>query len=410
MMADRTVGKILVGAIALACCLVSLFVGWVEFWSEIVSVILAVVLLMALAGGFLRWYYARKQFLLKVHAEREELTTLATNARDSARYLVERVFPRKLVIDSNIWMDPEADAFFVGLESLLASTGKILEIPAEQYEEIQRIKDRTNFGEPANTRARLAQGRIERLQAVGCLRIPSVSLVARPGAYVDPLLIQIAVEAASTGERLTLMTDDRDVRIRAREHMRGRPYESEVFIASWQDVKNAVTWVRAAQSRGLTWPSFAGNVTSAVPLPPAFWEHCLGTLRLPQVTRFLRRWLGPRSSRLPARSWPRRALSTAVTLLLVATVVHLLLEPWLARSCADSQIQKSLVLDRVPHEVTRGLIFKETVIEYGWEYVDGYRLIPHQRPYLVWRIEGVITVVVAGTMEMLVRRRRVPHR
>jgi hypothetical protein len=400
-MPEELIIIVLIAIVALLIYLIYLLAVWVwTFLAEVLSVILIIVLCVAFIGGFRRWRRFQKDRQTSIEAERQEIRQLAANATESARYLMQYLSPRqRLVIDSSIWMDDGSSDFFQGLVALLQATGTVLVMPAAQYEEIEAIKGRTKFGEPKNALARMAQIRIERFQAAGCLQIPKIAIIFRPGEYVDPLLIQMAVQAANDGGYLTLVTHDRDMRIRCREHLRGRPHETTVYICEGKDVNHAVIWVQQALTRGLSWPRF-DNLDSVLTVRalPAHWECCLAAIGLSGFAEGLKRfvpWLRTTGASKEMPVW-MRILRMIVTAAVVAAVIHIVCVPWLKWAFTGNVTQVTREQRAVPHEVTRGIIFKETVIEYSWESFD----VSHTSTVLhmswVWTIESIMTVVVVG--------------
>ena len=74
----------------------------------------------------------------------------------------------RLIIDSNIWMDPSDDVLLDALDEVLLSKGKPFEIAARQFDEIVKIKS-AGYDNLKSHRARHALARIERYQRAGRL-------------------------------------------------------------------------------------------------------------------------------------------------------------------------------------------------------------------------------------------------
>ena len=77
--------------------------------------------------------------------------------------------------------------------------------------------------------SRVAIGRIEELQKLGLLRIENITLKAQ-NAYADSLIIQGAIEAVKTGRNTTVVTNDKELRIRLRQHL------TDTGLDNWQIV------------------------------------------------------------------------------------------------------------------------------------------------------------------------------
>ena len=124
-----------------------------------------------------------------------------------------------LVIDSNIWMNEAYDAFFQTLNVLCKQVSYKLILFGVQIDEISNIKKATNYGDERNKRSRIAINRIESLQKAGLLTIQPISLDAELGAYADPLLVKILSTESRKGVKCTFISDDKELRIRLREHL-----------------------------------------------------------------------------------------------------------------------------------------------------------------------------------------------
>lgn len=124
-----------------------------------------------------------------------------------------------LVIDSNIWMNEAYDAVFLTLNVLCKQMSYKLVLFGVQFDEISNIKKATNYGDERNKRSRIAINRIESLQKEGLLTIQPISLDAERGAYADPLLVKILSTESRKGVKCTFISDDKELRIRVREHL-----------------------------------------------------------------------------------------------------------------------------------------------------------------------------------------------
>jgi len=130
---------------------------------------------------------------------------------------IEQLVQRTAILDSNIWMNPELDAFFRRLRTRLNESSRTLTLFGPQFDEMCNIKDREPFASKKGRLARLALSRIETLQELGMLRVDPLVLQADPKAYADPLILILIHQLTSKGEDVHFVSDDRELRIRVRE-------------------------------------------------------------------------------------------------------------------------------------------------------------------------------------------------
>lgn len=123
-----------------------------------------------------------------------------------------------LVIDSNIWMNEKYESFFHCLRYVCLNRHKI-ELFGVQFDEITNIKKSTNFGDERNRRARIAIERIETLQEEGSLTITPITMDASRRAYADPTIVKILAQKSEEGLRCTFISDDKELRVRVRQHL-----------------------------------------------------------------------------------------------------------------------------------------------------------------------------------------------
>lgn len=124
-----------------------------------------------------------------------------------------------VLVDSNIWMNYQYDDLFRSLSQLLISSSGVLEIPAEQFDEIVNLKN-LPFDNPKSKRARRALSVIEDFQNKNVLKIVPMGLDTKKGAYADPKILKILIAASKTHSSVTFISDDRELRIRANQLVR----------------------------------------------------------------------------------------------------------------------------------------------------------------------------------------------
>jgi hypothetical protein len=148
--------------------------------------------------------------------------SISRSFKKSMMFLRENLFLDCLIIDSNIWMDdrPEYENFMSVFRFLLKSFSICYIFYGPQFEEICIIKKRTEYGEWANQRSRAAIKRIEILSKENLLEITPVNFELEYPGHVDPLLIKLLLMDAKKGKSVALLSNDIELRIRAREKLK----------------------------------------------------------------------------------------------------------------------------------------------------------------------------------------------
>jgi hypothetical protein len=165
-----------------------------------------------------------------------------------SQYTIENIIKEYdyICIDSNIWMngEKEYEKFFIALYHVLQQQGKAFTLHGPQFDEICNIKRKTQYGEKKNARSRTAIDRIDQFQAYGLLNIIPIQIEPVPGVYADPLIIQLLLKVGKKDNKVCLITDDKELRIRARQVLNdnkisnlvlGIPsiiYQSKLFTSS----------------------------------------------------------------------------------------------------------------------------------------------------------------------------------
>lgn len=120
-----------------------------------------------------------------------------------------------LIIDSNVWMSDGYNALFNAMFSILPHAEKKITLDGVQYDEIFNLKRKHAYETRQGKGARLALNRIEKFQGAGLLPIENVSTNPHAGAFADPRILEIIKAASGRQQRSILITDDKDLRIRA---------------------------------------------------------------------------------------------------------------------------------------------------------------------------------------------------
>jgi hypothetical protein len=152
--------------------------------------------------------------------EAEDL--LRDSFNHSIKYLKGNFFRECLIIDSNIWMNsaPEYKKFMSIFRYLLRRFKVHYKFYGPQFEEIINIKKRTSFDDPRNRRSRVAISRIDELSKENLLSITPINFEFKHPGHVDPLLVKLLLMSATKGESVTLVSNDNELRVRAREKLK----------------------------------------------------------------------------------------------------------------------------------------------------------------------------------------------
>lgn len=148
---------------------------------------------------------------------RREKAALKAQQAEAGKRLREIILADKVIIDSNIWMNEDHDLFFKFLADSFSTANRVVEVYGAQFDEICNIKHRGSYRDPRGKRARLAINRIEGLQTRKLLRIAPVTLESRAGAHADPVILNLLAATNRQPCSLSLVTDDKELRVRARE-------------------------------------------------------------------------------------------------------------------------------------------------------------------------------------------------
>jgi hypothetical protein len=170
--------------------------------------------------------------LEKEEQEKERLRILTRNKNmilEINSYFEKYVLKDSIIIDSNIWMNPDYKNFFITLREQLKSNNNKIVLYGPQFDEICNIKKRTHFGNEVNFRARLAITRIEESQLNERLIIKPLTIDAVRGAYADPVIITMILKLLDNNENVVLISDDKELRIRMRGLAENKKYNCVVI-------------------------------------------------------------------------------------------------------------------------------------------------------------------------------------
>ena len=161
----------------------------------------------------------------KKENKRQQEETINNLRTEIAGLLTESLF-----IDSNIWMMDDEKWFKVSpavfhdsqylfsdiLPRVCREKDYVIMLPSWQFDEICNVNNKSKYDDVSGRNSRIAIGRIEELQKEGLLRIENITLNAER-AYADPLIIEEAIKAVKAGRNSTVVTNDKELRIRLRQ-------------------------------------------------------------------------------------------------------------------------------------------------------------------------------------------------
>jgi hypothetical protein len=153
----------------------------------------------------------RKSDERRLQQEENEQTILEINS-----YFEKYILKDTILLDSNIWMNPDYESFFITLREQLKNQDKKLVLYGPQFDEICNIKKRTGYRTIQNRLSRLAINRIEEFQINNLLKIKPLTIDAEKRAYADPLIIKMVLGLLDNNEKVVFISDDKELRIRMR--------------------------------------------------------------------------------------------------------------------------------------------------------------------------------------------------
>lgn len=227
-------GEVIWGWI-IGLCIVAAFIYWIviPYWTWILGVAFIIGAIWGLVS-YLRKRAAKIALTAHKEKQKEDEQLRRQQIIASADIFLPSFFQmlrQCIVIDSNIWMNENYEDFFSVLNWACRKQGYVLALFGPQFDEITNIKKNTAFGEDKNKRARLAINRIETFQKQNMLNIHPVTLDSKPGAYADPLIVKLLASQAKQGIDCTFISDDKELRIRVRQHL------SDQATGKWEIVE-----------------------------------------------------------------------------------------------------------------------------------------------------------------------------
>lgn len=141
-----------------------------------------------------------------------------------------------LLLDTCVWENAEYSDLFDTLQSMCVEQNRKISILREVYLEI--INHGNTEDAEAQARSRAAKRFIERLITNDCVNIEddAISNTEKHNqVYADPAMLKFALTCAEKGSECTIITDDRDLRIRIKSQL-NKIKSSSVKIYSVDDL------------------------------------------------------------------------------------------------------------------------------------------------------------------------------
>jgi hypothetical protein len=153
--------------------------------------------------------------------EHEDKLSKAKDEIADFEKLWKKRFESLLLVDSNIWMNRDYDDFFKELEWVMQKFLSSIKMSSVQFDEIINLKN-LSYDNPKSKLARCALSRIEYFQNINLIEIIPMGMDAKKSAYADPDIIEILIDSLSKYSAMTLVSDDRELRIRANQIMKDK--------------------------------------------------------------------------------------------------------------------------------------------------------------------------------------------
>lgn len=187
----------------------------------------ALVILASAATAAGAWL-VKKNRGQKIAKLKTELSTCLREIEARSKYFEDLFSADYFVLDSNVWMDPEADTLFYLLRAEANRYQGRISVLESQVKEIDRQKKPAkNSGlahnEGKHGRARHALKRIEEFGKAGQIRMLDDTSIAAGRTHVDEIFIDYFLRGVSVNETVRFVSDDRGLRILSSKVEAARP-------------------------------------------------------------------------------------------------------------------------------------------------------------------------------------------
>lgn len=139
-----------------------------------------------------------------------------------------------LILDSNVLMDRTQRTGFECLGSMLRRRSMQWLVPETQLNELEKLKGRYHHRSGTGRGARFALMRVEEFLGAGYIDICPIK-PRQPATFADPVFIDMLYDAVHDGRRLTIVSQDRALRIRLRARSRELGACKAIRVLTWHD-------------------------------------------------------------------------------------------------------------------------------------------------------------------------------
>ncbi len=193
---------------------------------------LIIIVLWALANHFILYllydYKYENEWIEKIRKEEEEREDIRvqeigfwefeehglTYSFQESMQKIAQMFFCPIIVDTNIWVDVKLDAFWESLRLGCMNSHSRIIIPPSVYDEI--VKFKTNDDKSKRYLGRIGLKRIELFMNCDLLSMSNLSKIPNSSPYADADIISLSQSLARQNEKVFLITNDKDLRIRIR--------------------------------------------------------------------------------------------------------------------------------------------------------------------------------------------------
>lgn len=173
-------------------------------------------------------------------AEEKELKVLSSvKGIEEFEQSWEKRLTSLIIVDSNIWMQQDYNSFFRNLEWVMTRFSSTIKMSSIQFDEIVNLKD-LPYANPKSKLARCALARIEAFQKIGLIEIIPMKFEANKYAYADPDIIKFLVDSSREYSVMTLVSDDRELRIRTNQIVKDKS-RTDFLSITGQDLERKLS-------------------------------------------------------------------------------------------------------------------------------------------------------------------------
>lgn len=162
-------------------------------------------------------YFGKKNRARDIERKTADLSACMRDIDDQSRYFHGLFSADYFVLDSNVWMAPEADSLFYILRSKAAEANGRICCLKSQLKEIDKLKkpprsSNLGFNEGSCGRARHALKRIEEFRKAGLLRWVDDTDIAAGRTHVDEIFIDYFLTGVAPSATVRFVSGDQGLR------------------------------------------------------------------------------------------------------------------------------------------------------------------------------------------------------